>query len=80
MIERWGSVVLALVVPAVALLFGVILLADTSVHVFGIPLLFAYTFALFPFTTLCLWLAWQIDKPHYAEDLAVDTQEPETQS
>lgn len=72
MIERWSSVVLGLVVPAAALLIGIPLVANTSVHVGGVPLLFAYAFALFPFTTVCLWLAWRIDAPHYAEDLAYE--------
>jgi len=69
MIDRWSSVLLGLVVPAAALLVGVPVLANTDVHLLGIPLLFAYTFALFPFTSLCLWLAWRIDAPHYAHEL-----------
>jgi hypothetical protein len=68
MIQRWSSVLLGLGLPAVALLVGVPLLANTSATVLGIPLLFAYVFALFPLTSLCLWLAWRIDEPHYREE------------
>lgn len=77
MIERWSSVVLGLVVPAAALLVGIPLVANTSVHIGGVPLLFAYAFALFPFTTVCLWLAWRIDAPYYAEDLEHEAEEAE---
>ncbi len=41
------------------------LLADSSVRVFGMPLLLVWIFLLFPLTSLCLWIAWRIDEPHY---------------
>lgn len=67
MVHTWKSVVIGGVVPTVALLVVMPLLANTSVSVAGVPLLFAYVFALFPFTTVCLWLAWRIDEPRYRE-------------
>lgn len=67
MIHTWKSIVVGGVVPAVALLVIMPLLADTSLTIGGIPLLFAYIFALCPFTTLCLWCAWRIDEPRYRE-------------
>lgn len=65
MVQTWKSIVIGGVVPAVALLVVMPLLANTSVTVGGVPLLFAYIFALCPFTTVCLWLAWRIDEPRY---------------
>lgn len=53
--------------PVAALLVVMPLLADTSLDVLGVPLLFAYVFALFPFTSACLWLAWRIDEPRYRD-------------
>jgi hypothetical protein len=57
----------------VALLVVMPLLANTSASIAGIPLLFAYIFALFPLTSLCLWVAWRIDEPRYREERAVST-------
>lgn len=68
MIHSWRSIVVGGVVPAVALLVVMPLIADTGVVVLGVPLLFAYVFALFPITSLCLWLAWRIDEPRYREE------------
>lgn len=68
MIDNWKSIAVGGLVPAFALLVVMPLLANTSLTVLGLPLLFAYVFFLFPFTSLCLWLAWQIDAPRYAED------------
>lgn len=65
MVHTWKSIVIGGIVPAVALLVVMPLLADTSVAVGGVPLLFAYIFALCPFTTICLWIAWRIDEPRY---------------
>ncbi|MGH3520047.1 MAG: DUF3311 domain-containing protein [Haloechinothrix sp.] len=65
MIRDWKSLAVGLGIPAVALLGVMPLLANTSVYVFGIPLLFFWIFAWFPLTSLCLWLAWRIDEPSY---------------
>ncbi len=67
MVHNWKSVVIGGVVPLVALLVVMPLLANTSVTIAGIPLLFAYIFALFPLTSLCLWTAWRIDEPRYRD-------------
>lgn len=70
MIRSWPSVLIGLVVPAAAILVGVPLVADTSVHVFGIPLLFFWMFCCFPFTTVCLWVSWRFfDRDHYREEV-----------
>ncbi len=68
MIHSWRSIAIGGVVPAVALLVVMPLIARTSVDVLGVPLLFAYVFVLFPFTSLCLWLAWRIDEPRYRDE------------
>ena len=67
MIYSWKSVVIGGVLPIAALLVVMPLLANTSVSVAGVPLLFAYVFALFPLTSLCLWVAWRIDEPRYRD-------------
>lgn len=66
-VHTWKSIIIGGAVPALALLVVMPLLANTSVSIAGIPLLFAYVFALCPFTTLCLWIAWRIDEPRYRE-------------
>jgi hypothetical protein len=79
MIHSWKSVVIGGVLPIAALLVVMPLLANTSVSVAGIPLLFAYVFALFPLTSLCLWVAWRIDEPRYRDrEVTRDAVVPET--
>lgn len=73
MVHSWKSLVIGGVIPAVALLVVMPLLANTSVTLFGIPLLFGYLFVLLPFTSLCLWVAWRIDEPRYRDAEVVDT-------
>lgn len=68
MIREPKSLAIGLGVPAASILVVMPFLADTSVHVFGIPLLFFWIFSLFPFTTFCLWMAWRIDEPSYRND------------
>ena len=71
MVHSWKSVVIGGVLPLVALLVVMPLVANTSASVAGIPLLFAYIFALFPLTSLCLLVAWRIDEPRYREERVV---------
>ncbi len=56
------SLIVGLGLPAFGVLVIMPLLANTSVYVFGIPLLFAWIFAMFPLTSLCLWLALRINE------------------
>ena len=68
MICSWPSVLVGLVLPASAILVGIPLVADTTAHVLGIPLLFFWMFACFPFTTACLWVSWRFfDRAHYRD-------------
>jgi hypothetical protein len=82
MIRSWKSVVVGLGIPLVAIVVVLPLISNTSVYVFDIPLIFFWMFAWFPLTTLCLWIAWRIDEPHYRdepryEDQAVVTRDGE---
>ncbi|WP_306319549.1 MULTISPECIES: DUF3311 domain-containing protein [unclassified Streptomyces] len=62
------SLWLGLGVPSFALLVVMPLLANTDVYVAGIPLLFLWVFAWFPLTSVCLKLAWRMDRHAYPED------------
>jgi hypothetical protein len=66
--HSWRSLVVGLVVPAVAILVVMPLLANTDIAPLGIPLLFLWIFAWFPLTSLCLWLAWRHDEPRYRDE------------
>lgn len=82
MIRNWKSLGVGLGIPLVAILVVLPLISNTSVYVFDIPLIFFWMFAWFPLTTLCLWIAWQIDEPHYRDerrytDTAAGTREGE---
>jgi hypothetical protein len=69
MIRSWPSVLCGLGIPALAILVGIPLVSNTSVFVFGIPLVFFWMFCCFPLTTLCLWVSWRFfDRAHYPED------------
>ncbi len=63
----WKSLIIGLVLPIIGVLVIMPLLANTAIHVFGIPLLFVWIFVMFPLTSLCLWIAWRIDEPHYRD-------------
>ncbi len=63
----WKSLIIGLVLPAIGVLVIMPLLAGGGVRVFGLPVLLLWMFLLFPLTTLCLWIAWRIDEPHYRE-------------
>jgi len=69
MIRSWPSVLIGLGIPAVAILVGSPLLANTSVYVLGMPLLYFWVFLWFPLTSLCLWISWNFfDRDHYPSD------------
>ena len=69
MIRSWPSILIGLVVPALALVVGIPLVSDTSIYVAGIPLLFFWVFLWFPLTSICLWISWNVfDRQHYDLD------------
>jgi predicted ABC-type exoprotein transport system permease subunit len=63
----WKSLIIGLGLPIVGVLVIMPLLADSTIHVFGVPLLLMWIFVMFPLTSLCLWLAWRIDEPYYRD-------------
>ena len=65
--RNWRSLMIGLGLPAVGVLVIMPLLANVSVRVLGMPLLFFWIFLMFPLTSLCLWIAWRIDEPHYRD-------------
>lgn len=68
MLRDKKSLLIGLGLPAVGILIVLPLVANTSGEVLGVPLLFFWMFLLFPLTTVCLWVAWRIDEPHYRDD------------
>jgi hypothetical protein len=56
---------LAIGVPFVGVLGGVVALAGSAVTILGFPVVFAWLFLWMPLTTLCLHLAWRVEAPNY---------------
>lgn len=56
------STVIGMAVPVVGVLAGIVLLGGSNVRVLGFPVVFAWLFAWMPITSLCLHLAWRIDR------------------
>lgn len=65
MLDNRLSLVIGGVIPVVLIVVVMPLIAGIHASIFGMPLLFAYMFALFPITSLCMWIAWRIDSPRY---------------
>jgi predicted ABC-type exoprotein transport system permease subunit len=74
-IRSWPSLLIGLGIPIIGILVVMPLIADTSVHVFGIPLNFFWIFLMFPVTTLALWISWRIDGPHYRDEITRENSE-----
>lgn len=67
-VRSWPSVLVGMVIPALALLGGVTLLSGSGERVLGWPVLYLWVFLCFPLTTVCLWVSWRVfDRPHYLE-------------
>ena len=61
---RYLSPLIGLGVPSAAILVVMPFIADTSVLVLGVPLVFFWIFLWIPLTSLCLWVAWHfVDAP-----------------
>ncbi|KAA0023444.1 DUF3311 domain-containing protein [Antrihabitans cavernicola] len=54
------SAIVAIGIPFVGVLGGIVLLAGSGTTVFGFPIVFAWLFLWMPLTTLCLHLAWTL--------------------
>lgn len=53
------SLLIALGIPFVLLVGGVLLLGGSEATLMGIPVVFFYMFALFPVTSLLMGIAWR---------------------
>ena len=60
MIPRMASVTIALIVPGVLLITGILLLGSTPAKFLGIPAVLAFMFAMFPFMSLAMWISWRL--------------------
>lgn len=54
------SALLAIGVPFVGVLGGIVVLSGSGATVFGFPIVFAWLFLWMPLTSLCLHLAWKL--------------------
>ncbi|MBJ8341954.1 DUF3311 domain-containing protein [Antrihabitans sp. YC3-6] len=54
------SAMLAIGVPFVGVLAGIVLLSGSGATVFGFPIVFAWLFLWMPLTSLCLHFAWTL--------------------
>lgn len=64
--RSWPSLAIGLGIPVIAIVIVPPLIANATVSVFGIPLLFFWLFAWFPLTTVCLAISWYgFDRRHY---------------
>ena len=65
--RHWKSLIIGFGLPALGVLVIMPIIANTTVHLFGMPLLFLWIFVMFPLTSLCLWVAWRMDEPDYRD-------------
>ncbi|NMR29104.1 DUF3311 domain-containing protein [Crystallibacter degradans] len=56
--NRW-SLIVGMGIPAMAVLLGIPLFSQSANTILGIPMVFAWLFALLPITTLCFWVSWR---------------------
>lgn len=64
MIPRTASVVIALITPVTLVTLGVLLLGGSTATIFGIPLILLFMFAMFPLTSLLMWISWRLFDKH----------------
>jgi len=64
--SRWALV--AMGIPAIAVLIGVPIISGSTYTVWGAPVVFVWLFAWLPLTTLCLWVSWHcFERKSYQE-------------
>lgn len=64
MIPKARSVLLALGVPVVLVTVGVLVLGGSTVTMLGVPIIFMFMFAMFPITSLLMWMSWRLYDRH----------------
>ncbi|WP_298017408.1 DUF3311 domain-containing protein [uncultured Castellaniella sp.] len=63
--SKW-AILIATVIPAIAILVGIPVISGYEYTVLGIPLVFFWLFCWLPLTTLCMWLSWHyFERAHY---------------
>ncbi len=56
--SRW-SLLIAMGIPAIAVLVGIPVISQSNATIFGMPVIFGWLFAWLPLTTLCMWVSWR---------------------
>ncbi len=64
MIPRTPSILLALVLPVVLVIVGVLVLGGSALTFYGVPVILLFMFAMFPLTSLMMWIAWRAFDRH----------------
>ncbi len=64
MIPRLPSILLALVLPVVLVTVGALVLGGSSATFYGIPVVLLFMFAMFPLTSLFMWISWRLYDRH----------------
>lgn len=78
MIPKARSVLLALGVPVVLVTVGVLTLGGSTATMFGVPVIFVFMFAMFPITSLLMWMSWRLFDRHndyQLDEFDIPTQE-----
>ncbi|WP_064445137.1 DUF3311 domain-containing protein [Rhodococcus sp. YH3-3] len=72
MVPKMASVFIALITPVLLVTVGVLLLGGSTATVFGVPLILAFMFIMFPVTSLLMWISWRLfdkDADYHLDDL-----------
>lgn len=56
--NRW-SLMVGMGIPALAVVVGILVASQSTNTILGIPMVFAWLFAMLPVTTLCFWFSWR---------------------
>ena len=68
MVGSLWALVIAMGIPAAAVLIGVPMISGSTYTVLGVPIVFVWLFAWLPLTTICLWLSWRFfERTSYQE-------------
>lgn len=68
MVGSLWALVIAMGIPAAAVLIGVPMISGSTYTILGVPIVFVWLFAWLPLTTLCLWASWRfLESASYQE-------------
>ncbi|MFC6442324.1 MULTISPECIES: DUF3311 domain-containing protein [Paenalcaligenes] len=68
MSRRFLSLLIGLVIPYAFVFFGIYYFRFSTDFIFGFPPLYFWVFLWFILTSICISVAWMIDKPDYEEE------------